>query len=185
MAKHTLQPDTWIDKFSDPLFGYAMARINSREIAQDLVQETFLVALRTKENYRGEVSEKNWLFIILKSRILDYYKKKKEVLGANLVSEEDDSDEFFQSSGHWAKNARPNPETTENMVREKEFFSVLEACKSRLNEMQNLVFTMKYLDGADSEFICKELDITSSNYWVLVHRAKLHLRRCLELKWAN
>ena len=69
------------------------------------------------------------------------------------------------------------------MVRSAEFMHVLNECKNRLNEVQNAVFTMKYIDGEDSEMICKELNISSSNYWVLVHRAKLKLRECLEKNW--
>ncbi|MBT3647160.1 MAG: sigma-70 family RNA polymerase sigma factor [Flavobacteriales bacterium] len=185
MAKHQLHPEQWIDVFSDLLLNYALIRIKEREIAKDLVQETFLTTIRTKEQYRGEISEMNWLFLILKSRILDHYKKKKEVLESQLkgADDDEDSDDFFNSTGHWSKNGAPNEWTTDKMVRSAEFMHVLNECKNRLNEVQNAVFTMKYIDGEDSEMICKELNISSSNYWVLVHRAKLKLRECLEKNW--
>jgi RNA polymerase sigma factor (sigma-70 family) len=80
MAKHQLFPETWIDKYSDQLLGYAVTRLRDRDTAKDMVQETFFIALRSKDNYRGELSEKNWLYLILRSRILDFFKKKKEVL---------------------------------------------------------------------------------------------------------
>ena len=110
MAKHQLHPEQWIDVFSDLLLNYALIRIKEREIAKDLVQETFLTAIRTKEQYRGEISEMNWLFLILKSRILDHYKKKKEVLESQLkeADDDEDSDDFFNSTGHWSKNGAPN-----------------------------------------------------------------------------
>jgi RNA polymerase sigma-70 factor (ECF subfamily) len=71
------------------------------------------------------------------------------------------------------------------VIEQKEFYSILELCKSKLKAVQNAVFSMKYLDGIESEEICKELNITSSNYWVLIHRAKLQLRTCLEKNWFN
>jgi RNA polymerase sigma factor (sigma-70 family) len=69
------------------------------------------------------------------------------------------------------------------MVESKEFMSVLQQCRDGLSDMQQSVFTLKFIEGIDSDEICKELDITSSNYWVLVHRAKLQLRKCLEINW--
>jgi len=69
------------------------------------------------------------------------------------------------------------------MVESKEFMSVLQQCRDGLSDMQQSVFTLKFIEGIESDVICKELDITSSNYWVLVHRAKLQLRKCLEINW--
>ena len=67
----------------------------------------------------------------------------------------------------------------------KEFYGILDFCKKKLQEMQQSVFVMKYMDDLSAEEICKVLNISSSNYWVLIHRAKLQLRKCLELNWIN
>lgn len=182
MAAHSLHPETWVESFGDLLLRFAIKRVPERDIARDLVQDTFVTAIKSKENYRGEISEKNWLFLILKSRILDHYKKKKETLASDLVSDDDD-DQFFGPKGNWLQDKLPKEWTTDKMVRNNEFMEVLEACRDKLKDMQRLVFTMKYIDGEEAEDICKELDISSSNYWVLVHRAKLKLRQCIEVNW--
>jgi len=158
-------------------------RVRNRDLSKDLVQETFFVALRSKDSFRGEISEKNWLFIILKSRLMDYYKKKKEVLESDLPSAEQEDREYFDEKGHWTKEEAPEAWSPDRMVESNEFMQILRKCKERLNAIQDMVFTMKYMDDIDSETICKELNITSSNYWVLVHRAKLQLRRCLDKNW--
>ncbi|GAB5539001.1 MAG: hypothetical protein Salg2KO_11040 [Salibacteraceae bacterium] len=184
MAKHQLNPETWIDKFSDQMLGYAITRVRDRAIAMDLVQETFFVALRSKDNYRGELSEKNWLYLILRSRILDHYKKKKEVLESQLKPDNDgDEHSDFMENGAWNEQATPQSWSPDKMMESKEFMQVLAQCRGKLSDLQSAVFTMKYIDGEESEDICKELDITSSNYWVLIHRAKLQLRSCLEKNW--
>lgn len=184
MPKHALHPETWIDQYADQMLGYTVVRVANRDIAKDLVQETFFVALRSKDNYRGEISEKNWLYLILRSRILDHYKKKKEVLASQLAGEGSESDDHFGvEDGIWRAEAAPAEWEADRMVQSKEFMNVLNQCRSKLSDMQQAVFTMKFIDGESSDDICKELDLTSSNYWVLVHRAKLHLRKCLEMNW--
>lgn len=185
MAKHELHPDSWVDQYSDLLLRYAIKRVPERDVAKDLVQDTFFTALRGKENFRGEISEKNWLFLILKSRILDHFKKKSEVLSSELAANNDEDDRFFDDKGHWLKDMVPTEWTTEKMVRNQEFQTVFEGCTDKLKESQRMVFTMKYLEDQDADEICKELNITSSNYWVLVHRAKLALRECIEMNWFN
>lgn len=180
--KHYLTPNLWVDHYSDLLLNFAISRVGNRETAKDLVQDTFITALKGQDKFRGEISEKNWLFIVLKSRILDYYKKKKEVLESDFNSPTED-DSFFNEKGHWLKEKLPKEWTTDKMILNDEFMQVLTACKELLNESQSLVFTMKYLDGESSETICKELNISSSNYWVIVHRAKVQLRNCLEKNW--
>lgn len=183
MPRQELHPETWIDQYSDLLFNYASQRIRDRDRARDLVQETFFVALRSKADFRGEISEKNWLFLILKSRLLDHYKKKREVLETDLADMFQKDDPYFDESGHWSKEEGPQSWSPDRMVESNEFMAVLKKCKEKLNEIQDTVFTMKYLDDLDAETICKELKLSSSNYWVLVHRAKLQLRKCLDKNW--
>jgi RNA polymerase sigma-70 factor (TIGR02943 family) len=184
MQKHQLHPETWVDLYGDMLLNYALIRVKERDMARDLVQDTFVTALKSVKTFRGEVSEKNWLYLVLKTRILDYYKKKKEVLASDL-KKEDEEDDYFMDGGHWVKDKMPNEWTTEKMVQSEEFMSVLTDCTDRLTQSQSMVFYMKYIDGEDSDTICMELEISPSNYWVIVHRAKLQLRNCLEKTWMS
>src|SRR6266542_4971224 len=172
-VKNILQPKLWVKRYTDQLFKYAVIRIGNEETAKDLVQDTFLSALKNVDTFRGEISEKNWLFAILKNKIIDHWRQ------ARLESIPDE-ESFFTEEGDWLKSMRPAPGMD---FESKEFHEVLEKCKQKLAELQNAVFTLKYLDEKNSDEICKELEISSSNYWVLIHRAKLHLRRCLERNW--
>ncbi len=179
-----LNATRWVSDYSDILFRYALPRVNDSETAKDLVQETFLAAWRNYENFKGEISEKNWLFAILKNKIIDHYRKAAVRLTDRMITEKDD-DNYFNESEHWTNTTHPNEWNINSdvPVEQKEFYAVLYKCKNMLKEIQNNVFTLKYLEGLESEEICKELNISSSNYWVLMHRAKLQLRACLEKNW--
>lgn len=171
-------------QYSDQLLRYALPRVNDKATAKDLVQETFLAAWRNLDQFRGEISEKNWLFTILKNKIIDHFRKAVNRLTDSLPPATGD-EPYFDENGHWAASGSPKDwgAQYQNPVETREFYEVLGRCKSRLKNIQNAVFTMKYMDGLESEQICKELNITPSNYWVLLHRAKLQLRSCLEKNW--
>jgi RNA polymerase sigma-70 factor (TIGR02943 family) len=172
-----------VKEYSDMLFRYALPRVSDSGIAKDLVQDTFLAAWRNIDNYKGETSEKNWLFTILKNKIIDHYRKASTRLTDNVDTSE--ATDMFNDKGHWENVSSPKDWGVDynTAIENKEFYSILEKCKSKLKEIQNAVFSMKYLDGVESDEICKELNITPSNYWVLLHRAKLQLRGCLEKNW--
>ncbi len=186
-AKYSTNPTEWVDKYSDPLFKYAVVRINDSEIAKDLVQDTFLSALKNSANFRGEMSEKNWLYLILKNKIIDHYRSKARSLTSSINAHLEKNFDHFDENGSWMKNTAPKEWSINytQTIETKEFNQAIENCKNKLKELQNLVFTMKYIDDFNSDKICKELNITSSNYWVLVHRAKLQMRACIEKNWFN
>lgn len=180
-SSYKLFPREWVAKYSDELFGFAVIRVNDEETARDLLQETFLSALKNLETFKGEISEKNWLYLILKNKIIDHYRKKSK---SNLVPIEDEQEinEFFDEAGHWKKGALPAQfsQSVESGHHSFEFYEILEKCKRKLNEIQSNLFSIKFLDEMESEEICKELEISSSNYWVLIHRIKLKIRKCIE-----
>jgi RNA polymerase sigma-70 factor (TIGR02943 family) len=179
-----LNATKWVNDYGDMLYRYALPRVNDTETAKDLVQETFLAAWRNYDNFKGEISEKNWLFAILKNKIIDHFRKTSTRLTDSLPIVSDD-DRYFDNMEHWTAASAPREWNVDAnaVINRKEFYEVLSKCKSKLKEIQNTVFTMKYLDGLESEEICQELNISASNYWVLIHRAKLQLRACLEKNW--
>jgi RNA polymerase sigma-70 factor (ECF subfamily) len=183
--KHTLNADQWITNYSDALFKYTMMRVNDTGVSEDIVQETFLSAWRNKDNYKGEASEKNWLYTICKNKIIDHYRKKSTSI--IQYAEADTTANMFDEVEHWTKEDAPKEwgVNYHQTVEKKEFYSILEQCKSKLQQMQQSVFALKYLEDLDTEEICKVLGISTSNYWVLIHRAKLSLRSCLEKSWVN
>ncbi len=181
-----LDASRWVADYGDMLYRYAFPRVKDGDIAKDLVQETFLAAWRNHDNFKGEISEKNWLFTILKNKIIDHYRKNAKRVTESLPTATE-KDEFFDGADHWTPEAAPKDwgGDQSRLVEQKEFLEVLHGCRKKLKPIHDHVFTMKYLDGLESEEICKELGITPSNYWVLIHRAKLHLRSCIEKNWFN
>lgn len=179
---HHLNPDDWVDNYADQLFAFTRSRVSSEAVAEDIVQDTFLSAWKAKEGFRGDATEKSWLYTICRNKITDHYRKSARELEDYGV--EDYGDAYFNKAGHWTADATAHkwaiPSQT---VETKEFYKVLDACKDNLKELQKAVFVMKYFDDKDSAEICKVLNITSSNYWVLMHRAKLQLRDCLGANW--
>ena len=183
----TIAPAEWVKKYADNLFKHAIVRVSDRETARDLVQETFLSALQNLALFRGESSEKTWLYSILKNKIIDHYRK---TAGRDnlFVSREDGEpilDFYFDEEGEWKETTHPNPweRNTADDLSSKEFHDILQKCLSKLTAQCRAVFVFKYLEELEFEEICKELSITTSNYWVRMHRAKLQLRQCIEKKW--
>ncbi len=172
----------WVNDYSDQLYNYAVQRVKDRDDANDLVQDTFLAAWRSVDQYTGEASVKTWLFTILKNKIIDHYRRNANRQTTSLSNGED---HFFDEADHWREGYYPKnwKSEVEGRLETKEFYVVFDGCKNKLKEVHAIVFTMKYLDGLESEEICRVLGLTSSNYWVLIHRAKVQLRTCLEMNW--
>lgn len=171
---------------ADTLYRYSLRCLNNEELCKDMIQETFLAAWRNMDNYRSEASVKNWLFVILKSKITDHFRKAHTQLVGSITEEHNDHI-FFDEHDHWRKGMYPKQWSVDfsNNIESKEFLKVFQSCGRKLKELQNTVFVMKYVDGLESEEICKELSLTASNYWVLIHRAKVQLRACLEKNWVK
>lgn len=180
------RPSEWVDNYADALFYYAVARVGDRETARDIVQETFLSALQNVDSFRGESSEKTWLFAIVKNKIVDHFRRETaDARTAPLGDTPDELDRFFDEGGEWKKTEAPSDwsDNPFRAYRSKEFQGVLERCLATLKAQWRAIFTLKYLEDLKSEEICKELAISPSNYWVIMHRAKLVLRRCIEKNW--
>lgn len=186
MTRHSLDPNQWIHQYADALYAYTLPRVNDAALAEDIVQETFLSAWKARDSFKGEASEKSWLYRICKNKIIDHYRKKARSI-IKPLSETDPSDHFFNEAEHWTAEDQPGDWgiNAQSTIENKEFYSILESCRKKLQQLQQSVFAMKYMEDMDSEEICKALDITPSNYWVLIHRAKLQLRACLEKNWIN
>ena len=94
-------------------------------------------------------------------------------------------DDFFTDKGKWKTEQRPNDWKIDSFqpLEQQDFYDTLQKCLRRLNEMQRMAFVLKHMEDVETSEICKELNITSSNYWVIIHRAKLQLRKCLETNW--
>ena len=173
-----LNPKEWVNNYSDLLYGFAFTRVRSKDLAEDLIQETFISALKGMSSFKGKSKESTWLISILRNKIIDHFRKnssKNEVLSDGFFNEEDNS---------WIENKVPEPwEDRTNDFDSDLFNTQMKKCISKLPVKNISVFTLKYIEEATTEELCKELNISSSNYWVIIHRTKLLLRECLEHNW--
>lgn len=185
-------PSGWTDKYGDYLYSYAFAKIYRKELAEDLVQETFLSALRTKNNFKGLSTERTWLTSILKNKIIDHYRKashtrEKMLIDQNweISSEQSPFNQEGPFKGHWKEGKGPSGADIEQMIEAKEFQIILEQCLAKLPEKWASAFALKLMEECESDEICKDLNISASNLWVILHRARIKIRECLEKKWIN
>lgn len=185
-----LDPTTWVDEHGDSLYRFAFMRLRDGSLAEDAVQETLLSAIQSVGSYTGKASERTWLIGILKHKIIDHYRKNNKQV--QLTDEDTDlsgTERFFERpdkwSGHWSIPLRPvDPEQSPEQVMERgEFWDVMKACLSALPDRVANVFTLREMDGMTSDEICEALGLSSSNFWVIMHRARMQLRRCVEIKW--
>ncbi len=182
MPTHTIDPNKWIDLYSDYLFNYTITRVSDREIAQDLVQETFFAGLKSMKNFKGEASERTWLISILKRKIIDHYRKINSNKGkAEVRINYNDS----ESEGDWLEErvADPYDKTAEDNIQNNELGSAIQNCLDKLPIKQAEIFRMKTVLNYETEVICNELNITASNLWVIIHRARTAMADCLKENW--
>lgn len=179
-------PEQWAAAYADYLYAFALKRLQDPEMCKDLVQDTFVSAIRNLPNYKGSSSEKTWLTSILRNKIMDIYRKRSwETPLPEHLLKENNTQAFFEDNGHWkTKHSHRMWEIEEpSLLENEELKSILEQCMDKLPPLWAAVVSMKYLDDEKSDHICKELNLSPSNYWVIIHRAKLSLRACLEKNW--
>lgn len=186
-TKHNLEPDKWIANYGDYLLNYANSRVSSIEIAEDLLQDTFMAALKSRSGFRGDSTERTWLTAILKRKIIDYYRKKST---KNELNESKISNPFMDAGfleGHWEKSSAPKDwnDRDPESLHQKEFQAILQECISILPEKWRGVFMLKVMEEMESDEVCKELGFSTSNLWVILHRARLRLRECIENNWLD
>lgn len=185
MSEKLPDPNDWVDLYADDLFSYALKFIPNKEAARNLLQETFLAALKNRQTFSGQSKVKTWLIGILKNKIIDHLRAKyREVPVSQLVDDEQSIQGFFDSqSGHLSHEPKSWALNPALLMENKEFWGIFNDCLGRLPERTAQAFSLREIEGMDSQEICKALGITSTNLWVALHRARLQLRECLEKKW--
>ena len=181
--------DTELASLRRDMFKFARLQLRDEASAEDAVQEALAAALSGKQKFNQRAQLKTWVFAILKNKIIDIIRERTRMPGASVVIEEipeDAYDDLFNENGFWLEDARPsswgNPE---NSFSNQQFWQVFEICLTRLPENTARVFMMREMLGFDTEEICKELAISPTNCWVVLHRARMGLRLCLEERWFN
>lgn len=178
-----LNPEKWIDTYSDYLYNYAIVRVNDALVAQDLISETFLAGLKSKKNFKGEATERTWLISILKRKIIDHYRRSNSAKGKAEIHISYRNEE----EGDWLEEnaADPFDKTAEDTIENEELRLAILECMEKLPKKQAAIFKLKTLEDYDTEALCKQFNITPSNLWVIIHRARKLMIACLEKNWFN
>ena len=175
---------THIEALRPQLMRYARSQLRQEAWAEDAVQDTLLAALEKPQAFAGQSQLRTWLVGILKHKLIDQI--RRHAREATLPGDEDqaDLDELlFDASGHWREPPADWPAMPEAALGQRQFLAVLDACVEHLPPTQGRVFMMREWLELDSDEVCSTLQITPSNLWVMLHRARLRLRECLQLHW--
>ncbi len=167
------------------LLRVATLQLRDSDLAEDIVQDTLLAALQGATGFSGRSSLKTWLTGILKHKIVDAIRRKSREPAFATLEDEcqlDDLDALFDESGHW-DNPPAEWGDPESSLSRQQFFDVMQFCLDKLPPNTARVFMMREVLELSSSEICKELTITSTNLWVILYRARVALRQCLEQNW--
>jgi RNA polymerase sigma-70 factor (ECF subfamily) len=167
------------------LLRVAVLQLRDNDLAEDIVQDTLVAALQGAQGFSGRSSLKTWLTGILKHKIVDAIRRKsREPTFASLEEETqiEDFDALFDDSGHW-ENPPADWGDPESQLSRAQFFDIMQFCLEKLPPNTARVFMMREVMELESNEICKELSITSTNLWVILYRARMALRQCLEQNW--
>jgi RNA polymerase sigma-70 factor (ECF subfamily) len=183
------KPDEWLDAHGDYLYACALQKVGNSHVAEDLVQETFLAGLKSGSAFAGKASERSWFLGILRNKVADYFRKKYR--DKSYSEQHDEGYERitgpFDTNGHWDNNKgfapQDWPPTPSHVLEQKEFWDVFHSCLGTLPERMAEVFLQHEVKDSTAEEIMRDLDVSSSNLWVLLYRARMRLRTCLEQNW--
>lgn len=181
-APKDLKPEEWVDAYGDFLFRYAKSRLRDRGAAEEVVQETFLAGIRNLHGYSGTGTQRGWLVTILRRKIIDYVRNRARDHNPLENSGADLEEVIFDEQGSIRQGVLPEIDA-ENSLENKELWEIVRICLNYLPQGQADVFVLSVMEELESQEICKELNITPSNLWVRLHRARLSLARCVGSKW--
>lgn len=179
-----VDPEGWVDRHGDSLYRYALVRLRSPDLAADVVQETFLEALRARESFAGRASERTWLIGILRHKIVDQIRKAaRESANRNGVATDGVDAWPFDARGFWRNGPASWAGSPGREMETNEFWEVFGGCMSKLPQGIADAFFLRELDGLSADEVQHALGITPANFWKRLHRARTFLRQCLESSW--
>jgi RNA polymerase sigma-70 factor (TIGR02943 family) len=177
-------PATWLDRHGDALFRYALLRVREPDLAEEMVQECLLAALGARARFSGQSSERTWLVGILKRKIIDHARRVARERPAEAVDPAESIEQaVFDDRGFWKKSPVPWGGDPHKLAEDREFWDVLRRCLANLSPRLAEAFLLRELDRMSSDEVCQVLDVSPTNLWARLHRARLGLRRCLEENW--
>lgn len=175
----------WVERHGDYLYRYALRSVRRSEVAEDLVQETLLAAWRARAGFAGRSSERSWLTAILKRKVIDWLRAAVRERARTSDAPTDDFEAtMFDESGHWrVKPGEWSSSAPDADASRAEFWEVVRSCSGKLPPRLRDVFVLRHLEETEAQEICQAVDITASNLWVMLHRARLRMWQCLSRHW--
>lgn len=175
-------------EYRPDLVRFASIQLRDPAMAEDVVQETLIAVLQGHTTFANRSSVKTWVFSILKRKVIDALRaRQREVPISQLGTGDEETeshDDLFDRRGFWANEHRPHRwADPDDLLEQQQFWRVLELCLDHLPERTSRVFMMREFLDLETDEICRELSITTSNCWVILHRARMSLRLCLEENW--
>lgn len=181
----SVSSERWVDEHGDTLYRYALSRLSGdAHAAEDAVQETFLAAVKARKTFRGDSAERTWLIGILRHKIVDYIRKESRMCPQGDLSPEDSpEDHLFDPAGKWRSGLQSWQSRPDQVLEQSEFQEVLRGCIENLPKTAAAAFSLREMENQSTEEICKVLNVSATNLWVLLHRARLRLQSCLHINW--
>lgn len=177
-------PELWVQRYGNYLYRYALSRLSDSETAQDLVQEALVAAVAAYRSFEGRSSMKTWLVAILKRKIVDHFRRMRtRQITFDVESSGNGDTGLFDENGHWRSMPNRWALNPGSAYEQKEFMQVLYQCLGKLPNRLSGIFMLREVEEMSTREICTEMNISESNVWVMLHRARLQLRGCLEVNW--
>ncbi len=178
------EPELWVDRHGDGLYRYALLRLRSPDLAADMVQETFVDALRARISFAGRSSEWTWLVGILRHKIIDHIRKVgRQPMSGRGERATTESELAFDRRGEWRVGPAEWRSEPSLQLETVEFWDVIAGCLSRLPPSLADAFTLREVDGLKANEVQSILNISPASFWKRIHRARFLLRQCLESRW--
>lgn len=187
-TSHASPDPSEIERHRSYLLRYASLQLRDAGAAEDAVQDTLIAGLEGLERYSGKSSVKTWLTGILKHKIIDHIRRQareQPLIAGDADSDRSEAetvDALFLEDGHW-RQPPSHWGDPDKALENKAFMAVFEQCAKNLPAKTARAFMMRELMELSTDDICKELDVSTTNCWVILHRARLNLRECLEMRW--
>lgn len=180
-------PETWVDRYGDYLYAYAMSRLHDHEAAADCVQDTFLAGIKALDSFDGSRDIKFWLRGIMRNKIVDRIRKSVKENKVDIDNEDEALLEnfWFRYSGIATTNPEPWQFDPRKFYDNTEFWEVFNECIREIKDPARKVFVLRVLEDRTTEEVCKVMDITPNYLWVLLHRARKQLKVSLEKRWTG
>lgn len=178
-----------LEEHADYLFSYAMLKLRNKALAEDMVQDTLVSAIAASDGFTAQASVRTWLTTILKNRMIDHWRRQgREISVTDLIGDHENEDssmeDFFNEAGRWFEMPKAYP-SPDKAMENKQFWSIFEQCLSRLKPRQAEIFFAREIHGMSNDEIRENFAVSESNVWVLMHRARLSLGKCLDFNWAK